>query len=196
MIIKSAEFIKSSARSDQYPETGFPEICFAGKSNVGKSSLINTLLGRKKLVKISSTPGKTKLINFFLINEEFVFVDIPGFGYSKVSKDIKKSWGKMVEDYLQKRATLKCVILLMDIRRDAPTYEEKEFIEWLDYFKIKTIFVFTKSDKLSRNQSNRQVIKISKNLSLKKTDILLFSSKDATGREELWERICFIKKEN
>ena len=192
MIIKSAEFIKSAVTPEQYPDTNLPEVCFVGRSNVGKSSLINSILQRKKLVKTSSTPGKTRLINFFLINEIFVFVDLPGFGYSKVAKSIKKGWDKMMEDYFKKRDNLKGAIFLIDIRRTKLSKEEEELIYWFKYFQIKTFFVLTKADKLSNNQKVKQIGVISKILNLRKDEILTSSSKKNIGRKELWDKINLL----
>ncbi|HWR61250.1 MAG TPA: ribosome biogenesis GTP-binding protein YihA/YsxC, partial [Clostridia bacterium] len=118
MIIKTCEFLKSAVLKEQYPELDLPEIAFSGRSNVGKSSLINSLLNRKKLVKVSSNPGKTRTINFFLVNEQYVMVDLPGYGYAAVSKSEKQSWGRMIEDYLKYRENLRNVVLLVDIRHE------------------------------------------------------------------------------
>ena len=128
MIIKSAKFVKSAAKSSQYPPAILPEIAFAGRSNVGKSSLINILINRKHLVKTSSTPGRTQLINFFVINETFSFVDLPGYGYARVPKSVKKNWGPMIETYFSTRETLKGVVFIMDIRR-MPDQKELNLID-------------------------------------------------------------------
>ena len=137
--VKSAEFVTSAVKPSQYPLAILPEIAFAGRSNVGKSSLINTLVNRKRLVKTSSTPGRTQLINFFIINGSIGFVDLPGYGYAKVPKSVKKNWGPMIETYLSERKTLKGVVLIIDIRR-IPRAEELNLIDWLDYYKIPKIF--------------------------------------------------------
>jgi len=151
MIIKSAEFIKSAAKSSHYPPAQLPEIVFAGRSNVGKSSLINILVNRKRLAKTSSTPGRTQLINFFEINAELVFVDIPGFGYAKVPAAIRRSWAPMIETYLATRRTLKGLVLIMDSRR-TPGLEESALVDWLNRHQIATVLVLTKIDKLSRSR--------------------------------------------
>ncbi|OQY07097.1 MAG: YihA family ribosome biogenesis GTP-binding protein [Desulfobacteraceae bacterium 4572_123] len=163
MIIKSAEFIKSAVKPSHYPLANLPEIAFAGRSNVGKSSLINTLVNRKRLVKTSSTPGRTQLINFFDINETFSFVDLPGYGYAKVPAHIRKNWGPMIETFLTTRKTLKGVTLIMDIRR-TPRREEMDFIGWLDHLNIPKILVVTKADKLSKTKQTRQLALIAETL--------------------------------
>ena len=189
MIIKSAEFVKSAVKKSHYPPADLPEIAFAGRSNVGKSSLINVLVNRKRLVKTSSTPGRTQLINFFCINNEYSLVDLPGFGYAKVPVNIRKNWGVMVETYLSARENLLGVVLLMDIRRDSPVQGEIDRLHWLDNYHIPVIIVLTKADKLKKNKQNQQHKRIADILSLKADDILLFSAKTRMGREKIWERI-------
>ncbi|MBU1054684.1 MAG: ribosome biogenesis GTP-binding protein YihA/YsxC [Proteobacteria bacterium] len=188
MIIKSAVFVKSAVKPSHYPEEDVPEIAFAGRSNVGKSSLINTLLNYKRLVKTSSTPGRTQLINFFLINDLFGFVDIPGYGYAKVPAAVKKTWGNMIETYLKTRNTLKGVVLIMDIRR-IPGPEEITFMEWLSFYNIPFIRVLTKADKLTKNQLAQQHMIISKSLMADKDDFIIFSTKSKTGKKALWDAI-------
>lgn len=188
MIIKSAEFVKSAVKPSQYPSTELPEIAFAGRSNVGKSSLINTLINRKRLVKTSSTPGRTQLINFFIINKAFLFVDLPGYGYAKVPASVKKSWGPMVETYLSTRKTLKGVVLIMDIRRK-PGLQELNFIEWLDYYSISRILILTKIDKLSKTKQIKQRLLIEKDLGEDKSDLILFSAKSRRGKDAVWDEV-------
>ena len=188
MIIKSADFVKSAVKPSHYPPAIFPEIAFSGRSNVGKSSLINTLVNRKRLVKTSSTPGRTQLINFFNINNMFSFVDLPGFGYAKVPKSIKKTWGPMVETYLSTRQTLKGVVLIMDIRR-TPGPQELDFIEWLYYYKIPSILILTKADKLSKSKQMNQHIAITKILKIDRNDLILFSAKSRMGKDATWAAI-------
>ncbi len=188
MIIKSAEFVKSAVKPSQYPSAELPEIAFAGRSNVGKSSLINTLINRKRLVKTSSTPGRTQLINFFIINKAFLFVDLPGYGYAKVPASVKKSWGPMVETYLSTRKTLKGVVLIMDIRRK-PGLQELNFIEWLDYYSISRILILTKIDKLSKTKQIKQRLLIEKDLGEDKNDLILFSAKSRRGKDAVWEAV-------
>jgi len=188
MIIKSADFVKSAVKPSHYPPATLPEIAFTGRSNVGKSSLINTLVNRKRLVKTSSTPGRTQLINFFNINNAFSFVDLPGFGYAKVPESIKKTWGPMVETYLLNRKTLKGVVLIMDIRR-MPGPHELDFIEWLRYHTIPTILILTKADKLSKSKQMNQHIAITKILGTHRDDLILFSAKTRMGKDATWVEI-------
>ena len=188
MIIKSSEFITSAVKPSQYPGTDLPEIAFAGRSNVGKSSLINGLINRKRLVKTSSTPGRTQLVNFFMINSAFVFVDLPGYGYAKVPISVKKTWGPMIETYLSTRETLQGVVLIMDLRR-TPGLEELKFIDWLNHYDIPVILVLTKADKLSKTKQIKQVIAISKTLSIDKNSLILFSTKTRLGKEKVWDGI-------
>lgn len=187
MIIKKCEFIKSAVLQNQYPELNLPEIAFSGRSNVGKSSLINSLLNRKKLVKTSSSPGKTRLINFFLINDQFILVDLPGYGYAAVSKSQKEAWGKMIEDYLRFRENLKNVVLLVDIRHE-PTADDKLMYDFLKYYKKSVIIVATKLDKITRSSLSKNLNVIKNKLGTTQDDILIpYSSETHFGREELWE---------
>ena len=188
MIIKSADFVKSAVKPSHYPPAIFPEIAFSGRSNVGKSSLINTLVNRKRLVKTSSTPGRTQLINFFNINNAFFFVDLPGFGYAKVPKSIKRTWGPMVETYLSTRKTLKGVVLILDIRR-VPGAQDLEFIEWLRYYAIPSILILTKADKLSKSKQMNQHIANTKILGVDRNDLILFSAKSRMGKDATWAAI-------
>lgn len=188
MIISSAEFVKSAARPSHYPPAELPEIAFAGRSNVGKSSLINRLVNRKHLVKTSSTPGRTQLLNFFLINNAISFVDLPGFGYARVPAAVKKKWGPMIETYLSTRPTLKGVVLIMDIRR-IPGLEERNLIDWLALYGRSCILVLTKTDKLSKSKQILQHRKIAGALSEDPDALLLFSAKSAKGKEAVWAAI-------
>ncbi len=188
MIIKSAEFVTSAVKPSQYPPAVLPEIAFGGRSNVGKSSLINTLVNRKRLVKTSSTPGRTQLINFFNINERFSFVDIPGYGYAKVPASVKKKWGPMIETYITTRKTLKGVVLIMDIRR-TPGPEEMNMLDWLNHYGIPSVPVLTKSDKLSKTRQQKQLKEISNTLSADKDNFILFSAKSRQGKDEVWDAV-------
>lgn len=189
MIIKTSSIYATAVSPSQYPLTGFSEIAFAGRSNVGKSSLINSLVNRKSLVRTSQTPGKTRVINFFEVNEEFYLVDLPGYGYARVSKNERAKWGKMVEDYLNNREELKLVVLLVDIRHE-PTKDDKLMFDWMKATGSQMLVVATKSDKLTRNHRNKSLVQIRKSLQMTKDDILLhFSSQTKEGREELWNVI-------
>ena len=191
MIIKSAEFVTSAVKTSQYPPEGLPEIAFAGRSNVGKSSLINTLVNRKRLVKTSSTPGRTQLINFFDINNNLTFVDLPGYGYAKVPVSVRKKWGPMIETYLSTRKTLRGVVIIMDIRR-LPREEEQNLIGWLAHFSIAGILVLTKTDKLSKTKIVKQQDAIVRALAVEKEDVILFSAKTRRGRDAVWDAILTL----
>jgi len=191
MIIKSATFITSAARPSQYPPAELPEIAFAGRSNVGKSSLINTLLNRKRLVKTSSTPGRTQLINFFNINDVVGFVDLPGYGYARVPVSVRKKWGPMIETFLSKRENIRGVVVIMDIRR-TPGTEESDLLHWLAHYDIASIPVITKADKLSKNKQAKQVTSIIRTLGLSKDEVILFSAKTRLGSEAVWEAILAL----
>lgn len=189
MEIKQAEFKISAVKPNQYPEDGKIEIAFVGRSNVGKSSLINTLTNRRKLVKVSGTPGKTRLINFFTINDSFYFVDLPGYGYAKVSKTEKAKWGSMMEQYLINRPQLKKVALLVDCRHK-PTADDVMMYQWIKHYGYEVLIVATKKDKLTRNELQKSAKVIRDTLELGKEDkILFFSSLKKEGKEELLEEM-------
>ena len=176
MKILSAEFVTSAVKPAQYPPVKYPEMAFAGRSNVGKSSLINTLVNRKRLVKTSSTPGRTQLINFFDINNLITFVDLPGYGYAKVPTAVRKNWGPMIETYLSGRDTLKGVVVILDIRR-TPREEEHHLIAWLEHYSIARILVLTKADKLSKTKQDKQRDAVASSLDVVSSDLILFSAK-------------------
>ena len=188
MQIKSTLFIKSAVKPDQYPEGDFPEIAFAGRSNVGKSSLINVLLNRKNLVRTSSTPGRTQLINFFNVNDQFTLVDLPGYGFAKVPLEVRKQWGPMVETYLSTRSSLRGVVLIFDIRR-VPSAEDLQMLQWLRAYGIPSVLVVTKCDKVSRNERAKQAAVIAGALGVLKDDLCFFSALSRDGKDEVWERI-------
>ena len=189
MIINKSEFITSAVRREQYPEDGLNEVAFVGRSNVGKSSIINALTNRRKLAKVSQTPGKTKLINFFLINDAFYLVDLPGYGYAKVSKKEQESWGKTIETYLTAREELKRVILLVDSRHK-PTADDIMMYEWRKHFDYDCIVIATKSDKLSNNELGKSRKLIKETLGLGSTDkFYFFSSLNKKGKDELIDNI-------
>ena len=186
MKITSAEFIKSAFEEAHWTTDGLPEIAFLGRSNVGKSSLLNSLLQRKGLARTSNTPGRTQSINFFLINERFYFADLPGYGYARVSKAMRSDWGKMAEDYLSKRNELALFIQLVDSRH-APTTLDLNLSEWLEFHQKKSIVVATKSDKLSSNNLNKSLREIER--TLPKSKVISFSAQTGKGKDAVWREI-------
>jgi GTP-binding protein len=188
MHVKSALFITSATKPPQYPEGDLPEIAFSGRSNVGKSSLINALVNRKNLVRTSSTPGRTQLINFFDVNGTFTLVDLPGYGFAKVPLEVKKQWGPMIEKYLSMRTTLRGVVLIIDIRR-IPKEEDLQLLNWLRTFSIPPILVVTKCDKVSKNERERQLNLIAKELGVEKSALNPFSALSREGLENIWTQI-------
>ncbi|SDK00833.1 ribosome biogenesis GTP-binding protein YihA/YsxC [Natronincola ferrireducens] len=197
MKIKTSDIVISAVAPSQYPEDMLPEIAVVGRSNVGKSSTINTMLGRKKLARVSATPGKTRTINFFIINKEFYLVDLPGYGYAKVSKTEKASWGKIMETYLTNRKNLQEVILLVDIRHE-PTNDDKMMYDWIKHFGFGSIVIATKSDKVSRSQLQKHLKVIRQSLQMSKEDkIVPVSSLKKQGIEDAWHHIeeLFIEKQ-
>jgi GTP-binding protein len=192
MKVISAEFIKSAVRPDQYPKMGMPEIAFTGRSNVGKSSLINAILGRKKLAQTSATPGKTRLINFFTVNGKMSFVDLPGYGFAKVSRAEQETWGPMIETYLRERESLRLVVSILDVRHD-PTQKDRDLIEWLRHYGRRHRIVLTKTDKLSRGEALRRRRQVAATLDLGADDApILFSAQTGEGKGEVWKAISAI----
>lgn len=187
MKVTSAEFIKSAFDQSHWTNDGLPEIAFLGRSNVGKSSLLNSLLQRKGLARTSNTPGRTQSINFFLVNESFYFVDLPGYGYARVSKAMRADWGKMAEEYLAKRRELALCIELVDARHE-PTVLDRQLNEWLLYNQKNHLIVATKADKLSSNKLINSLREIEKKLPDSK--LLAYSSSTGKGKEELWNEIA------
>jgi GTP-binding protein len=189
MNLRSAEFLTSVGFLSQLPTDGKSEIAFAGRSNVGKSSLMNRLLNRKKLVKTSGTPGKTRTLNFFTINNAFYLVDLPGYGYAKRSKTEREQWGQLIEGYVADREPLKGFVLLMDIRH-APTKDDLDMVEWLTNSGKRFILVGTKADKLSNTKLQSSLARAKKVLAWKgEHDILAFSAVTGRGKDELWRWI-------
>ncbi len=194
MVIKSAEFVTSVADKNYY-KSDLNEVAFVGRSNVGKSSLINFIVGRKKLAKTSSMPGKTSLINYFLVNKQFLLVDLPGYGYAEVSKNQKTNWGDFLEEYLKTSEKLKCVYLLLDIRR-TPTNQDEQMLNFLYFNRISTKVVVTKIDTLSKAQVSNQLQIICSKLGITRKDIIVTSSQDKAGHKELLDSIeHFISQE-
>lgn len=196
MIIKNVSLDIVCGITSSLPDTGRPEVAFAGKSNVGKSSLINGLMNRKALARTSAQPGKTQTINFYNINEEIYLVDLPGYGYAKVSAQEKEKWGKMIERYLHKSPNLKAVFLLVDIRHD-PSANDKTMYDWIVHNGFEPIIIATKLDKIKRSQLSRQMKAIKDGLKLRsETKIIPFSSQTKQGREEIWELIDTLTGKN
>ena len=187
MKIHSAEFLLSASTTRQFPAATLPEIAFAGRSNVGKSTLINSLLNRKKLVKTSATPGKTQLINFFKVNDQFYFVDLPGYGYAKVPESVRRKWQNLVEAYLSERETLRNVVLIIDCRHN-PTVQDRQLLEWLEYYQRPSLIVASKIDKLKRGQVQKHLQKIKHDLSIESVP-LGHSSMHYGRRDEILKKL-------
>lgn len=188
LVITSAEFTTSAVRPDQYPKTELPEVAFAGRSNVGKSTLINCLVQRRKLVRTSNTPGRTQLINFFEINGSFRFVDLPGYGYAKVAQSVRATWGPMVETYLAGRKNLRGVVQIMDLRHP-PTTDDLALWSWLGERKITRIPILTKADKIPRTKWDPSARTAGQVLGITPSDFIIFSAKTNQGRDKLLQRI-------
>jgi GTP-binding protein len=189
VIIKSVNLETVCGITSVIPDNDKPEIAFAGKSNVGKSSLINSLINRKSLARTSSQPGKTQTINFYNVNEALYFVDLPGYGYAKVSVAIKEKWGKMIENYLEKSKQLKLIFLLIDIRHE-PSENDKMMYDWIVYQGYHPVIIATKLDKIKRSQKDKHIKIIKETLSVEaETIIVPFSSQTKQGVEEVWEII-------
>lgn len=188
----NCEMLVAAVRYEQYPEPNLPEIALAGRSNVGKSSLVNTIVNRKNLARTSSTPGKTATINFYEIEKKYRFVDLPGYGYAKVSKEEKNKWGGMIENYLSKRENLKGVFLLVDARHK-PTADDKMMFEWIKTFGYEPVVVATKLDKLKKSQIEKNLTDIYSALELDYDSVLIpFSAENRSGRDEVLEAVDMI----
>ncbi|MBL1229251.1 YihA family ribosome biogenesis GTP-binding protein [Enterococcus sp. BWB1-3] len=189
MNVHNAEIVISAVSPAQYPDTQLPEIALAGRSNVGKSSFINTLINRKNLARTSGKPGKTQTLNFYLIEDALHFVDVPGYGYAKVSKTERAKWGKMIETYMTQREQLKAVVSLVDLRH-APSQEDVQMYEFLKYYDIPVIIVATKADKIPRSKWNKHESMVKKTLNFDPSDdFILFSSETKQGKQEAWKAI-------
>jgi len=186
MKITSARFVRSAFAPKDFPRDGKPEVAFLGRSNVGKSSLINSLLRVRNLARTSSTPGRTQSINFFLINEQFYFVDLPGYGYARVPEQIRQSWAPLAEKYLANRQELVLSILIVDARHE-PTANDLQMKSWLEYYGLPFMIVATKADKLSNNQLRSSLLKVTSQMETDK--VLAYSSTTRRGSEALWKEI-------
>ncbi len=189
MKIRSSEITMSAVNKSQYPIDGLPEIAMVGRSNVGKSSTVNTLLNRRNFARVSQTPGKTRTINFYLINKEFFFVDLPGYGYAKISKSEKEKWGAIMERYLGEREELCAIFLLVDIRH-APSKDDVAMYDWIKHFGYDCVVIATKSDKIARGQYQKHISIIRKTLQMDKEEkVIPISSLKKTGVEDVWNEI-------
>lgn len=190
MIIKNSDYAVSAVREDQYPKDNLPEITLAGRSNVGKSSLINTLLRRKNLARTSSQPGKTQTLNFYIVNEEFYLVDVPGYGYAKVSQKQREAFGEMIQDYLETRPNLKGLIILVDARHE-PTKDDIAMYDYAQYLNLPILVVCTKMDKIKKSQVNKVLSNLKKHLDLsyENVSVLTFSSVSKLHVKELGDWI-------
>jgi len=189
MKVNQAEFIISAVGPGQYPEDALPEIALAGRSNVGKSSLINRLLNRKNLARTSSQPGKTQTLNYYLINQFFYFVDVPGYGYAKVSRTERAAWGKFVERYMTRRDPLRLVMLIIDIRHE-PSRDDQAMYDWLKHYGVPIVVIATKADKIPKGKWAKHLKDVREILGMPKDDkVILFSSETGLGADELWALI-------
>jgi GTP-binding protein len=189
MKVTSSDIVISAVKPEQYPETDLPEFALAGRSNVGKSSFINKMLNRKGLARISSKPGKTQTLNFYLINEVLHFVDVPGYGYAKVSKSERAAWGKMIETYLTSREQLRAVVQIVDLRHP-PTEDDVMMYDFLKHYEIPCIIIATKADKIPRGKWQKYLKVTKETLDLDENDhIILFSSETGEGKDKAWSII-------
>lgn len=189
MKVHNVEMVISAVRPDQYPEEGYPEFALAGRSNVGKSSFINRMIGRKALARISSKPGKTQTLNFYKIEEQLFFVDVPGYGYAKVSKREREAWGKMIERYFTAREPLKAVVQIVDIRHE-PSNDDCMMYDFLKHYNIPVIIIATKADKIPKGKWDKHKKMVKQTLNMDPTDpLIVFSSEKGLGYDEAWAEI-------
>lgn len=189
MKVHNVEMVISAVRPDQYPEDGLPEFALAGRSNVGKSSFINRMIGRKSMARISSKPGKTQTLNFYKIEEQLFFVDVPGYGYAKVSKSEREAWGKMIERYITGREELKAVVQIVDLRHP-PTADDRMMYDFLKHYNIPCIIIATKADKIPKGKWDKHKKIVKETLNMDKNDpLIVFSSEKGLGLEEAWREI-------
>jgi len=186
--IDRVEFETSATEPDQYPWPDRPEVAFAGRSNVGKSSLINTLVDRKKLVRTSKKPGRTRTINFYDLNGEMYLVDLPGYGFAKVSKEERYGWGEMIDTYLNIRRNLEVLVCIMDLRRGVEE-DDRQLIEAAPHFEVQPVLVFTKADKIGSSERNQRIREIADDCGADPDEFVVFSSEQRLGKRELWRRI-------
>ncbi len=189
MKVNKVELVISAVRPDQYPEDGLPEFALAGRSNVGKSSFINKMIGRKSMARISSKPGKTQTLNFYKIEEQLFYVDVPGYGYAKVSKGEREAWGKMIERYITNREPLRAVIQIVDLRHP-PSRDDIAMYEFMKHFEIPCIIIATKADKIPKGKWDKHKKIVRTTLDMDKADpLIIFSSETGLGRDEAWQEI-------
>lgn len=191
MKVRYVSFLKSAGRDGGYPDHELPEVAFAGRSNCGKSTLINALVGRKRLARVSSTPGRTQLLNFFGVNDRLVLVDLPGFGYAKVPLEVRAAWGPMVESYLKRRTCLKALVILVDARRD-PRDEEHHLCEWCARRGLPLVHVATKIDKLKAHERPLRLRQLARALDVSLREVIPFSGTKREGVDDLWRRIMAL----
>ncbi len=189
MKVTQAEIVMSAVKPEQYPTDGFPEFALAGRSNVGKSSFINKMINRKGLARTSSKPGKTQTLNFYKLNEAIFFVDVPGYGYAKVSKTEREAWGKMIETYITTREPLRAMLLIIDLRHK-PSADDVMMYDFLKHYEIPTIVIATKADKIPKGKWQKHLKVVRDTLDLVKGDeIILFSSETGLGKDQAWNAI-------
>ncbi|MDN3449151.1 ribosome biogenesis GTP-binding protein YihA/YsxC [Planococcus sp. APC 3906] len=189
MIVHNVELVISAVRPDQYPEDGLPEFALAGRSNVGKSSFINKMIGRKSMARISSKPGKTQTLNFYKIEEQLFYVDVPGYGYAKVSKTEREAWGKMIERYITDREQLKAVIQIVDLRH-APSRDDVAMYDFMKHYGIPCIIIATKADKIPKGKWDKHKKIVRETLDMDKRDpLIVFSSETGLGKDAAWQEI-------
>lgn len=189
MIVHNVELVISAVRPDQYPEDGLPEFALAGRSNVGKSSFINKMIGRKSMARISSKPGKTQTLNFYKIEEQLFYVDVPGYGYAKVSKSEREAWGKMIERYITDREQLKAVIQIVDLRH-APSRDDVAMYDFMKHYGIPCIIIATKADKIPKGKWDKHKKVVRETLEMDKRDpLIVFSSETGLGKDAAWQEI-------
>ena len=192
LVIRNVEFIGGMAEKHGWrPDSPLPEVAFAGRSNVGKSSLLNTLVRRKSFARVSRTPGRTREINFFRVNNNFVLVDLPGYGYARISKEKKAEWRPMIESYLRRTTQLRGIVLLLDIRRE-PSEDDRAMLDFLAEVEVPTIVALTKTDKLSKAAARESAVEIARALALEAEQVIPFSAHTGEGRVELLEAITSL----